>query len=340
MDSLPILSIEDLHTAFFARSGVVHAVDGVTLHVDRGETLGVVGESGCGKSVTALSVLRLVPDPPGEIIGGRVLFEGQNLLQKTQSEMEDIRGNDISMIFQEPLTALNPVFTIGFQLTEGILRHTGATPAEARERAVEMLKRVGISDPQQRMRTFPHQMSGGMRQRAMIAMALACEPKLLIADEPTTALDVTIQAQILSLIRDLREEFGTAVIMITHDLGVIAETADRVAVMYAGRVVESASVRRIFSMPAHPYTWGLLNSIPRLTAKRKRLHAIAGVVPNLSNLPGGCTFHPRCEFATKRCRDEEPPLERVDEGHLARCWHSDRVLAAQNSESKPQGSAV
>ena len=337
MDSSPILSIEDLHTSFFTRSGVVNAVDGVSMHVKRGETLGVVGESGCGKSVTALSILRLVPDPPGRIIAGRVYFEGEDLLKKSPTEMEDLRGNDISMVFQEPLTALNPVFTIGYQLTEGILRHTGAGTAEARKRALEVLAKVGIPDPQDRMKVFPHQMSGGMRQRAMIAMALACEPKLLIADEPTTALDVTIQAQILALIKSLRQEFGTAVIMITHDLGVIAETADRVVVMYAGRVVEMATVRTLFTRPAHPYTLGLLNSIPKLTGPRGRLVAIPGNVPNLGRLPDGCKFHPRCEFATERCRSEEPPLEQVESGHAARCWHADKVLGLQESAESPQG---
>ncbi len=337
MGSTPILSIQNLYTRFYTPGGVVNAVDGVSMQLNRGETLGVVGESGCGKTVTALSILQLVPDPPGRITGGQILFEGEDLLAKSPSEIEDIRGNDIAMIFQEPLTALNPVFTIGYQLTEAILRHKTVTHQEARRQGVNILKKVGIPDPQGRMRAYPHQLSGGMRQRAMIAMALSCEPKLLIADEPTTALDVTIQAQILALIKTLREESGSAVVMITHDLGVIAETAHQVAVMYAGRVVETAPVRRLFGVPAHPYTWGLLNSIPKFTGPREKLKTVSGNVPNLGRLPEGCKFHPRCDFATDRCRSDEPPLEQVESDHTARCWHSDKVLELQGAVPEPQG---
>ncbi len=334
----PILSIENLKTQFFTRKGIVKAVDGVSMHVNRGETLGVVGESGCGKSVTALSVLRIVPDPPGKIVAGRVLFQGENLLEKNNREIEDIRGNGISMIFQEPLTALNPIYTIGFQLSEGILRHKFAENRKAAmDIAGDMLVKVGIPDPKQRLKAFPHQLSGGMRQRAMIAMALACKPKLLIADEPTTALDVTIQAQILALMRELRKDFGTAVLMITHDLGVIAETADRVMVMYAGKVVESAPVRMLFAHPAHPYTYGLLGSIPKLTGKRDRLQAIRGTVPSLGNLPAGCSFQERCDFVTDTCRKEEPQLELVEQEHAVRCWHADQVLKLQKKTAVTQG---
>ncbi len=337
-EQAPILEIEDLETHFFTRKGTVKAVNGVSMHVYAGETLGVVGESGCGKSVTALSVLRLVPDPPGKIVGGRILFQGENLLEKGDREIDDIRGNDISMIFQEPLTALNPIYTIGFQLTEGVLRHRFAENRKAAARIAEdMLFKVGIPDPKQRLKAFPHQLSGGMRQRAMIAMALACKPKLLIADEPTTALDVTIQAQILALMRDLRKDFGTAVMMITHDLGVIAETADRVVVMYAGKVVESAPVRVLFAHPAHPYTYGLLGSIPKLTGRRDRLQAIRGTVPSLGKLPVGCSFQERCDFVTDHCRREEPQLEQVEQGHAARCWHADQVLKLQKKTAVTQG---
>ena len=321
---VPVLEIESLETGFYTRQGVLKAVDGVSLYVNRGETLGVVGESGCGKSVTALSVLRLVPDPPGKIMGGNIRFEGDELLAKPPEEMEDIRGNDISMIFQEPLTALNPVFSVGFQLTEGIRRHRGIGEKEATSIALEMLNKVGIPDPTARLRAYPHQLSGGMRQRVMIAMALACEPRLLIADEPTTALDVTIQAQILALLRSLRDETGTAIVMITHDLGVIAEMADRVAVMYAGKVVETASVRELFRSPSHPYTLGLIGSIPKVVGPRERLETIRGMVPSLARLPRGCRFAPRCNFATERCRSM-PPLEEVAPGHAARCWYAESV---------------
>lgn len=325
----PILEIDRLTTKFHTARGTFKAVDDVSLYVRSGETLGVVGESGCGKSVTALSVLKLVPSPPGDIAGGEVRYKGENLLDKSAYEMEDIRGNDISMIFQEPLTALNPVFTVGFQLVEGLVRHKDIERSEARERAEEMLSKVGIPDPKTRMRQYPHQLSGGMRQRVMIAMALACEPQLLIADEPTTALDVTIQAQILDLLRRLRDETGTAIMMITHDLGVIAEMADRVAVMYAGEVVETAPVGELFKKTSHPYSLGLIDSLPKLTGARGRLRTISGMVPSLAKLPDGCRFAPRCRFATDQCRVHKPKLRPIEEDsesgidHKARCWYAE-----------------
>ena len=329
-----ILQINDLSTHFFSRDGVVRAVDGVSYHLNRSETLGVVGESGCGKSVTALSILRLIPNPPGRIVGGEILFEGQNLLQRTEAEMQDIRGNEISMIFQEPMTSLNPVLTVGHQISEAITLHQGLGKKEALDKAVEMLRLVHIPEAHRRVHEYPHQLSGGMRQRVMIAMALSCNPKVLIADEPTTALDVTIQAQILDLMLELQEKLGTAIIMITHDLGVIAEVAKRVVVMYAGKKVEEAKVEELFESPMHPYTKGLLGSIPRLDAvvkqapveQRQRLQEIKGMVPSLHNLPKGCLFEPRCPYASDQCRTEYPPLEEKQPGHLAACWHTDRLL--------------
>jgi oligopeptide/dipeptide ABC transporter ATP-binding protein len=330
--SPPLLEIDNLQTHFFTAAGVVRAVDGVSYEVRAGEVLGVVGESGCGKSVTALSILRLVADPPGRIVGGAIRFDGKNLLDLTESEMEAVRGNDISMIFQEPMTSLNPLMTIGRQITEAIALHQGLGPREAMARATEMLRRVHIPEPERRVNAYPHQLSGGMRQRAMIAMALSCNPKLLIADEPTTALDVTIQAQILDLMRELRDTFGTALILITHDMGVVAENADRVVVMYAGRKVEEASADDLFERPGHPYTKGLLGSLPNLEvaahtdARRARLNEIKGMVPSLANLPRGCSFAPRCGFATAQCRAEYPPLEAHRPGHRVACWHADRLL--------------
>ncbi|HEY4892215.1 MAG TPA: ABC transporter ATP-binding protein [Reyranella sp.] len=329
----PILDIAELRTWFFTRDGVVRAVDGVSFHVIPGETLAIVGESGCGKSVTALSVLRLVATPPGRIVGGAIRFGGVNLLNLSESEMEDIRGNDISMIFQEPMTSLNPLMTCGRQIAETIALHRGLPPREAMDQAVEMLRRVSIPEAERRVHAYPHQLSGGMRQRVMIAMALSCNPKVLIADEPTTALDVTIQAQILELMRELQESFGTAIILITHDMGVVAENADRVVVMYAGRKVEEASSKELFEAPGHPYTRGLLGSIPkldvaaRLDARRNRLTEIRGMVPSLHNLPEGCTFAPRCDFATDQCRAAYPPLEQHRPGHAIACWHADKLLA-------------
>jgi oligopeptide/dipeptide ABC transporter ATP-binding protein len=328
-----ILEIDDLRTHFFTRAGVVRAVDGVSYEVRAGETLGVVGESGCGKSVTALSVLRLVASPPGRIVGGAIRFGGRDLLNLSESAMEDIRGNEISMIFQEPMTSLNPLMTVGRQIGETITLHQGLSPRAAMDKAVEMLRRVSMPEAERRVHAYPHQLSGGMRQRVMIAMALSCNPKVLIADEPTTALDVTIQAQILELMRELQETFGTAIVLITHDMGVVAENADRVVVMYAGRKVEEASAKVLFEAPGHPYTRGLLGSIPkldvaaRLDARRNRLNEIKGMVPSLHNLPQGCTFAPRCEFATHQCRAAYPPLIQHRPGHAIACWHADKLLA-------------
>src|SRR5215510_1231183 len=304
MPARTILEIEDLQTHFFTAAGTVRAVDGVSYALRSGETLGVVGESGCGKSVTALSILRLVANPPGRIVGGAIRFEGRNLLELAEPEMERIRGNDISMIFQEPMTSLNPLYTCGKQIAEAVALHQGLNKRDAWGRAVEMLRSVSIPEPERRAHAYPHQLSGGMRQRVMIAMALSCNPKVLIADEPTTALDVTIQAQILDLMRELQETFGTAIVLITHDMGVVAENADRVVVMYAGRKVEEAPADDLFDNPGHPYTRGLLGSLPNIEkaahtgARRPRLTEIKGMVPSLARLPQGCSFAPRCAFAT------------------------------------------
>ena len=328
--STPLLAIEDLQTHFFTRDGVVRAVDGVSYAVEPGETLAVVGESGCGKSVTALSILRLVPSPPGRIVGGAIRFEGVDLLQIGEGEMRRIRGNEISMIFQEPMTSLNPVLTVSRQITETLILHQGLTARAAAARAIEMLRLVRIPEPERRARQYPHELSGGMRQRVMIAMALACHPKLLIADEPTTALDVTIQAQILDLMRELKSEIGAAIILITHDLGVVAEMAQRVVVMYAGRKVEEAPVGDLFRRPQHPYTLGLLASVPRLgatlgRAEPPRLAEIPGTVPSLCDPIVGCAFAPRCAYATERCSREAPPLEAKTAAHLAACFESERL---------------
>ena len=327
-----ILEIEDLRTHFFTPGGTVRAVDGVSYAVRSGETLGVVGESGCGKSVTALSILRLVASPPGRIVGGSVRLQGKNLLALTETEMERIRGNDISMIFQEPMTSLNPLFTVGHQVSEAIALHQGLSRRVAAAKAVEMLRQVYIPEPERRVHAYPHQLSGGMRQRVMIAMALSCNPKVLIADEPTTALDVTIQAQILDLMRELQNTFGMAIVLITHDMGVVAENADRVVVMYAGRKVEEASADELFDHPGHPYTKGLLGSIPNLDdaartdTGRARLNEIKGMVPSLAALPKGCAFAPRCAFATEECRAAYPPLVQLRPAHWVACWHADRLL--------------
>ena len=320
-----LLAVKDLKTYFFTEDGIVKAVDGVDFEVYQGETLGIVGESACGKSVTAFSIMRLL-DYPGKTVGGEVIFKGENLLKKTEDEMRRIRGKEIAMIFQEPMTALNPVLTVGFQISEALMTHFKISKEEVMKKSVELLKKVGIPIPEQRVNEYPHQLSGGMRQRAMIAMAMSCDPSLLIADEPTTALDVTIQAQILDLMRSLLQEFNGSLIMITHDLGVIAEIADRIAVMYAGKVVEYADKKTIFHNPLHPYTFGLLTSIPRLDVEIKRLNVIPGIVPNPLHFPTGCKFNPRCRFATNKCREEEPPLIKIEEGHLVRCWNVDKVV--------------
>jgi peptide/nickel transport system ATP-binding protein len=322
-----LLDVEDLQTHFRTPDGVNRAVDGVSFQVKEGETLAIVGESGCGKSVTANSILRLIPEPPGKIAGA-IRFQGRDLLALPERAMRDIRGNDISMIFQEPMTSLNPVLTIGRQLRETLRLHEGLERRAAEDRAVEMLNLVGIPEARRRLREYPHQLSGGMRQRVMIAMALACDPKLLIADEPTTALDVTIQAQILDLMRRLREESGAAIVLITHDLGVVAEVCDEVVVMYAGQVVERAPVEALFRMPQHPYTVGLLGALPRLDHRRPRLAAIEGSVPNMSAPPAGCRFQARCPFRIPRCA-ELPPLADIGGGHLSRCWRAplERLVA-------------
>ncbi len=317
-----LLEIQDLQTHFVTDAGTVRAVDGVSLMVRKGETLGIVGESGCGKSVTALSILRLIPNPPGRIVGGKILLDGRNLLELPEDAMRKVRGGSISMIFQEPMTSLNPVFTVGDQIAEGIRLHQGLSKRESWNKAIEMLRLVRIPDPDRRVKEYPHQMSGGMRQRVMIAMALSCNPHLLIADEPTTALDVTIQAQILELLNQLKAELGMAVMLITHDLGVVADTAARVAVMYAGRVVEEAPVLELFKNPLHPYTQGLLNSIPRIekAERRPRLQAIPGMVPDLLELPRGCKFQARCSKVFEACRGDEPQLKAVGAAdHRVRC---------------------
>src|SRR5207302_10070253 len=317
-----LLQVKNLHTYFQTREGLVCAVDGVSFYLDRGELLGLVGESGCGKSMTALSIMRLIA-PPGKIVAGEILFDGRNLLQVSNSEMRDVRGNDIAMIFQDPMTSLNPVFTVGEQIAEALRLHRGLSRKAARAAAVEAMREVSIPDPARRADDYPHQLSGGMRQRVMIAMALACDPKLLIADEPTTALDVTIQAQILELIDELRRTRNLAVLLITHDLGVVAEVADRVAVMYTGRIVEESPVGELFARPKHPYTEGLLRSVPKLTeaevAKSERLQTIEGMVPKPTALPPGCHFEPRCPYRMPRCREGEIPLYQAMEGVTVRC---------------------
>ncbi len=329
-----ILDIRDLKTFFYTYDGVARAVDGVSYCLNRGEALGIVGESGCGKSVSALSVLRLIPDPPGRIIGGQIFFKHTNLLELPEDRMREIRGNSISMIFQEPMTSLNPVFTVGNQIAEAFRLHQGLTRQQAFEKSIDALRLVNIPSPEKCIRQYPHELSGGMRQRAMIAMALACDPEILIADEPTTALDVTIQAQIIDLMLKLKEELGMAIILITHDLGIIAETVKRVIVMYAGIIVEQAPTRAIFKSPRHPYTRGLLQSMPRLGDKVKRgrirLEEIEGVVPSLYDVPQGCRFSTRCRYVMEICRQKEPKLEPVAEEHDCRCWltHQERQASS------------
>lgn len=314
-----ILEVKDLRTHFFTDEGVAAAVDGVSFSLSRGKTLGIVGESGCGKSVTSLSILRLVEEPAGKIIGGEIIFKDQNLLKLSEEEMRDIRGNEISMIFQEPMTSLNPVFTVGDQIAEVLRLHQGLSKSDAIQKSIEMLRLVGIPLPERRVQEYPHQLSGGMRQRVMIAMALSCNPALLIADEPTTALDVTIQAQILELMKDLKDKLGTAIMMITHDLGVVAEVADEVMIMYAGKVVEHGPVQAVFSNPLHPYTEGLMNSIPDITLDLEALETIEGLVPSIYAMPEGCRFHPRCKYAMDICKDTQPGLV-SHEDRKVRCF--------------------
>jgi peptide/nickel transport system ATP-binding protein/oligopeptide transport system ATP-binding protein len=321
-----LLHVKNLKTFFYTFEGVTKAVDGVDFHLKPGETLGIVGESGCGKSVTAWSVMRLIPEPPGKIVAGEILFEGRDLLKAKPSEMRKIRGNRISMIFQEPMTSLNPVLTIGFQISEAVRLHQGLSKKDALDKAIEMLKSVGIPAPKKRVHDYPHQMSGGMRQRAMIAMAFSCNPTLLIADEPTTALDVTIQAQILDTINSLKEETGISVMLITHNFGVIADSAQDVIVMYTGRIVEHADAEKLFDAPCHPYTAALLKSIPHLAQEdtHQQLSVIPGIVPSPFELPEGCKFNNRCERSFDRCFEAEPPLFELGDRHTCRCWLYER----------------
>ena len=319
-----LLEIKDLQTHFFTYDGVVKAVDGVSYELEAGETLGLVGESGCGKSVSALSVMRLIPDPPGKIVNGEILFEGENILNVAMDDMRRIRGAKIAMVFQEPMTSLNPVLTIERQITETLQLHKGMSLGESRRESVDLLFKVGIPDPEKRIKQYPHQFSGGMRQRVMIAMALSCNPRLIIADEPTTALDVTIQAQILELMKALTAETGVALIIITHNLGVVARYADRVNIMYAGKIIERGTAREIYANPRHPYTVGLLKSVPRLDQPRKaKLEPIEGQPPDLINLPPGCAFRARCRWAIDKCATDLPPLMETGEGHWSACWQSD-----------------
>ncbi|KAA1276557.1 MAG: ABC transporter ATP-binding protein [SAR202 cluster bacterium] len=320
----PLLEVKNLRTHFYTFEGVVKAVDGVSYDLEEGETLGLVGESGCGKSVSAMSLMRLIPDPPGKIVDGEILFEGQDVLQLSMDEMRHIRGAKMSMVFQEPMTSLNPVLNLEKQLGETLQLHKGMTKQEARQESVELLARVGIPDPERRVRQYPHQFSGGMRQRVMIAMALSCNPRVIIADEPTTALDVTIQAQILELMKGLTQEFGVAMIVITHNLGVVARYADRMNIMYAGKIIERGESAEIYSNPRHPYTVGLLKSVPRLDLPRRtRLDPIEGQPPDLIAVPKGCAFRERCKWAVDKCATEEPGLESVAEGHYSACWRSE-----------------
>jgi len=313
-----LLQVKGLKTYFVTEEGSLPAVDGVTFSMKKGETLALVGESGCGKTVTALSIMRLIASPPGKYVAGEILFEGEDILKKSEKDMQITRGNDIAMVFQEPMTSLNPVLTIGYQISEAVILHQKLGKADALERAETMLELVGVPDPQRRLGDYPHQLSGGLRQRVMMAMALSCNPKILIADEPTTALDVTIQAQLLELLKDLRAELGMAILLITHDLGVVAEICERVAVMYAGKIVEESEVTSLFERPIHPYTEGLLSCIPKIGSKSGKLAIIEGVVPSLSKLQEGCRFHPRCAYAQEICRQRQPELRKV-EGRLVAC---------------------
>lgn len=333
--SEPLLEIKNLVTGFETESGLLKAVDGVSFTVPKGSCVGIVGESGCGKSVTAMSIVRLLPQPMGKILDGEILFQGRDLVQAKETDMHGIRGRHIGVIFQEPMTALNPVHSIGRQIGESLMLHRGLNAREARDAAIQLLQRVRIPAPEQRVDEFPHQLSGGMRQRVMIAMALACKPKILIADEPTTALDVTIQAQILKLMNDLKREMGTSILFITHDLGVIHEMADEVAVMYCGQIVEKAPARTIFhdGTYSHPYTEGLMTSIPQLnTPKGEKLDAIPGSVPNPLYLPQGCKFAPRCKYCTQKCQEAEPTLHEVEPGHVVRCFYPEKAVRKEHGE--------
>lgn len=329
--SNPILYIKNLSVEFQTVEGTVHAINNLCYSLDEGETLGIVGESGSGKSVSSLGIMKLIPNPPGKIVNGEILYNGKDLTKISEKEMEKFRGNEISMIFQEPMTSLNPIITCGKQIAESLILHRGLKKKEAMQAAVQMMQAVGIANPEKRAHEYPHQMSGGMRQRVMIAMALACNPKILICDEPTTALDVTIQAQILDLIRKLNKNTGTAIVMITHDLGVVSELCERVIVMYTGRIVEDAPAEEIFKNPLHPYTVGLINAVPRITKERNPLMTIEGVVPNPTEIIEGCSFCPRCKYATEQCKKEEPPMVQVDEKRKVRCWKFD--VSSQKKEA-------
>jgi len=329
-----LLEVEGLKTQFTTGVGTVKAVDGISYYVEEGETVAIVGESGCGKSVGAMSILRLIPDPPGRVVDGRILFEGNNLLEASDEEIRRVRGGQISMVFQEPMTSLNPVLTIGLQLTETTMLHLGLNQNEADKRAVELLGKVGIGEPERRLKQYPHHFSGGMRQRVMIALALSCNPKLIIADEPTTALDVTIQAQILELMRNLTKDLGVALIIITHNLGVVARYAERVIVMYAGKIVEMGTAAQVYHNPNHPYTIGLLNSVPRMDVHRgNRLIPIEGQPPDLTRLDDGCSYRPRCRWAADECAKSFPPLESVGEGQISACFRKDALQADLRSAS-------
>ena len=329
----PLLEVKNLKTQFFTQDGVVRAVDDVSFHIYPGETLGIVGESGCGKSITAMSLMRLIPNPPGKIVGGEVIFQGEDILKMSDEEVRTIRGNKIAMIFQDPMTSLNPVLTINRQISESLELHMGMGRAASRRRAIELLQMVGIPNAEERVDQYPHQFSGGMRQRVMIAMALSCNPSLLIADEPTTALDVTIQAQILDIIQTIMQEHNSALMLITHDLGVVAGMTDRINVMYAGHVVETGTTEELFANPRHPYTVGLLNSIPRLDlAEKEKLNPIRGLPPDLIDLPDMCPFLPRCDWAQEKCEQQNPPLMEVSDAHYSACWYWDEV-----SKEGPKG---
>ena len=336
-----LLSVRNLKTYFYTDEGVVKAVDGMTYDLHKGETLGIVGESGSGKSVHALSIMRLIATPPGKIVDGQILFEGRDLLKLSDEDMRKIRGNRIAMIFQEPMTSLNPVLTIGEQIAEAVILHQRLDKKAAWERAIEMLERVKMPAARQRVKDYPHQFSGGMRQRVMIAMALSCNPSVLLADEPTTALDVTIQAQILELMRELQREFGTAIVMITHNLGVVAEMCDNVVVMYAGRPIEDTDVKRTFGDPRHPYTWGLLHSVPKLYERSDRLIPIEGQPPSLVDLPPGCAFTPRCPFAMEVCAQTDPPSVQIESGHFAKCFlYTDKATEKEKEAAAAAGLAA
>lgn len=329
-----LLEIDNLHTQFFTSAGTVRAVDGISYDVEEGETVAIVGESGCGKSVSALSILRLIPNPPGRIVQGSISFMGKDLATLSDEEMRKVRGREIAMVFQEPMTSLNPVLTIGLQITETLQQHLGIDREEADKRAIDLLGKVGISDPERRLKQYPHHLSGGMRQRVMIALALSCEPKLIIADEPTTALDVTIQAQILELMKNLTRELGVALIIITHNLGVVARYADRVNVMYAGKIIESGTAEDIYHRPRHPYTLALLKSVPRMDQPRKaKLDPVDGQPPDLTKLDDGCSFRPRCGFAIDKCNASIPDLESVSDGHISACFERDKLTQAMEASS-------